>query len=143
MRLGSTWMTVTGMDTPSSEKTRVMPHLRPITPILIFVVLVSRHRLRLAGAAKALQIKGPPEYPAGRREPGIIPAWTAPATGLKGSFGCPRGLDGAQKGSWAPGRPLRGREGSQLGDGKPVLGLDSRAVQAPKNCPRESPTWCP
>src|SRR5580698_1770800 len=41
MRLGSTWMTVTGMDAPSSAKTRVMPHLRPITPILISLSSVS------------------------------------------------------------------------------------------------------
>src|SRR5690606_11518071 len=36
MRLGSTSITVTGIETPSSVKTRVMPHLRPTIPTLIF-----------------------------------------------------------------------------------------------------------
>src|SRR5690625_1938652 len=35
MRLGPTSITVTGMESPSSVNTRVIPRLRPISPILI------------------------------------------------------------------------------------------------------------
>src|SRR5690554_3195159 len=37
MRLGATSITVTGMDSPSAVKTRVIPLLRPIIPIVIFL----------------------------------------------------------------------------------------------------------
>jgi len=41
---------VTGIETPSSVKTRVMPHLRPTRPI---VISKTSHRLRLVGASKS------------------------------------------------------------------------------------------
>jgi hypothetical protein len=59
-RFGSTSTTVTGTDTPSSVKTRVMPHLRPITPIAIVITSITRHRLRLTGAENQ-----PPRYKTG------------------------------------------------------------------------------
>jgi hypothetical protein len=63
--LDSTWITVTGMDAPSSAKTRVMPHLRPITPILISLSSFQRTDYDWPGVKNISQINGPQGYPNG------------------------------------------------------------------------------
>src|ERR1051325_3652704 len=86
MRLGSTWITVTGMDAPSSAKTRVMPHLRPITPILISLSSFQRADYDWPGVKNLVKSTARRDYPTGRREPRIIAKPDTPLQYIRGSF---------------------------------------------------------
>src|SRR5690625_1645974 len=58
MRLGSTSITVTGIDWPSSTKIRVMPHLRPTIPIFIDLSPCTGLLPAMAAHSRALHTPG-------------------------------------------------------------------------------------
>src|SRR5882724_6219083 len=111
MRLGSTWITVTGMDAPSSAKTRVMPHLRPITPILISLSSFQRTDYDWPGVKNLVKSTARRVTPTGRSEPGIIPMPPTPLQGMGVGFLANPGLttlprleagEGLKGSLWAP-----------------------------------------
>src|ERR1700756_3233295 len=86
MRLDSTWITVTGMDAPSSAKTRVMPHLRPITPILISLSSFQRADYDWPGVKNLVKSMTHRSTRTGRKEPRIIAKPDTPLQDIRGSF---------------------------------------------------------